>query len=143
MSFTPHVEPRHNISPVEIDAVEIGLYRFNLAATGRDDGRGLAFVMRDEKFQIVGAAAGYSWAGVSELKQMWVHEDYRGKGYGRALLDAFIDEARNRGVKRIWVASFDFQAPRMYEKFGFKRVAEFAGWPDGHTNVILCKNFET
>jgi hypothetical protein len=27
----------------------------------------------------------------------------------------------------------------MYEKAGFKRMAEFEGWPEGHSNVILCK----
>jgi ribosomal protein S18 acetylase RimI-like enzyme len=37
------------------------------------------------------------------------------------------------------VASYDFQAPAMYERAGFKRMAEFEGWPEGHTNFILCK----
>ena len=27
----------------------------------------------------------------------------------------------------------------MYEKAGFKRMAEFEGWPEGHVNVIICK----
>jgi hypothetical protein len=27
----------------------------------------------------------------------------------------------------------------MYERAGFKRMAEFEGWPEGHTNFILCK----
>jgi hypothetical protein len=31
----------------------------------------------------------------------------------------------------------------MYEKAGFKRVAEFAGWPEGHSNVVLCKTLIT
>jgi N-acetylglutamate synthase-like GNAT family acetyltransferase len=55
------------------------------------------------------------------------------------LLKAFITEARKRGVRRIWVTSYDFQAPGFYEKAGFKRMAEFEGWPDGHTNVVLCR----
>src|SRR5262249_55638016 len=59
------------------------------------------------------------------------------RGYARALLNAFVTEARNRGVRRIWVASYDFQAPGMYEKAGFKRMAEFEGWPEGHSNVLL------
>ena len=88
---------------------------------------------------MIGAAAGYTWAGISELKQMWVDKAYRGRGYARALLDAFVEEARGRGARRIWVASYDFQAPGMYEKAGFKRMAEFEGWPEGHVNVILCK----
>jgi N-acetylglutamate synthase-like GNAT family acetyltransferase len=57
----------------------------------------------------------------------------------KLLLDAFIDEARRRGMRRIWVQSHDFQAPAFYEKAGFARMAEFPGWPDGHSNVIICK----
>jgi GNAT superfamily N-acetyltransferase len=57
----------------------------------------------------------------------------------RALLDAFVEEARGRGARRIWLASYDFQAPGMYEKAGFRRMAEFEGWPEGHVNVVLCK----
>jgi len=56
------------------------------------------------------------------------------------LLNAFVAEARSRGVRQIWVASYDFQAPGMYEKAGFKRMAEFEGWPEGHVNVVLLQN---
>jgi ribosomal protein S18 acetylase RimI-like enzyme len=136
------VEPRHDLSPQEIDAVEDRLYEHNRVAVGRDDGKSLGFVMRDEGGKLIGVAAGYSWAGVSELKQMWVDKAHRGRGYARALLTAFIDEAKARGVRRIWVASYDFQAPGMYEKAGFERVATFDGWPEGHVNVILCKRFD-
>lgn len=135
----PVLEPRHDLTPMEIDAVEDRLYEHNRAATGRDDGEGLGFIIRDEGGKTVGITAGYTWAGISEIKQMWVDEAFRGRGYGRALLDAMITEARRRGVLRVWVASYDFQAPRMYERMGFKRMAEFEGWPEGRVNVILCK----
>jgi N-acetylglutamate synthase-like GNAT family acetyltransferase len=131
--------PQHDLSPVEIDEIEERIYNYNRRAIGRNDARGLGFVIRDEAGQTIGVAAGYSWAGTSELKQMWVDEAYRGRGYAQELLNAFVAEAANRGVRRIWVASYDFQAPGMYEKAGFKRVAEFAGWPEGHSNVVLCK----
>jgi ribosomal protein S18 acetylase RimI-like enzyme len=96
--------------------------------------------MRDDDGRTVGITAGYTWAGISEIKQMWVDEAFRGRGYGRALLDAMVLEAQRRGVSRMWVASYDFQAPGMYERAGFKRMAELKGWPEGHVNVILCKN---
>jgi ribosomal protein S18 acetylase RimI-like enzyme len=137
--MTFQIEPRHDLSPNEIDAIEDRLYDFNSAATGRHDGAGLGFVIRDEAGQVIGAAAGYTWSGISELKQMWVDEAYRRRGYARALLNAFVAEACRRGARRIWVASHDFQAPDMYEKAGFVRMAEFQGWPEGHTNVVLCK----
>ena len=63
----------------------------------------------------------------------------RGRGLARQLLEAFVGEAERRGVKRIFLASYSFQAPAMYEKFGFHRLAEFDGWPEGHTNVFLCR----
>ena len=128
-----------DLSPNEVDAIEDRLYEHNSQATGRHDGQWLGFVIRDDAGQMIGAAAGYTWAGISELKQMWIDEAYRGRGYAGELLNAFVAEAASRGVRRIWVASYDFQAPGMYEKAGFKRMAEFAGWPEGHSNVVLCK----
>jgi N-acetylglutamate synthase-like GNAT family acetyltransferase len=133
------IQAQHDLSPDEIDAIEDHIYDHNRRATGRDDGRGLAFVIRDEMGCTIGIAAGYSWAGTSELKQMWVAEAYRGCGYGRELLKAFVAEAVSRGVRQIWVTSYDFQAPGWYENAGFKREAEFVGWPEGHSNVVLCK----
>ena len=137
--MTFQLEARHDLSPSEIDAIEDRLYEHNSRATGYLDGRGLGFVIRDDAGRLVGVAAGYTWGGICELKQMWIDEAYRGRGCARALLNAFLAEARNRGARRIWVASYDFQAPEMYEKAGFKRMAEFQGWPEGHLNVLLCK----
>jgi ribosomal protein S18 acetylase RimI-like enzyme len=138
--MTFRIEAKHDLSPNEIGTIEDRLYKYNSDATGRHDGRGLGFVIHNEVGQMIGIAAGFTWSGASELKQMWIDEAYRGRGYARALLNAFIVEACSRGVRRIWVASYDFQAPGLYEKAGFKRMAEFEGWPEGHVNVILCKS---
>ena len=140
--MTLQLETRHDLSPNEIDAIEDRLYDHNSHATGRHDGQGLGFVIRDEAGQMIGVAAGYTWAGISELKQMWVDQAYRGRGYARALLDAFVEEARSRGVRRIWVASYDFQAPGMYEKAGFKRMAEFEGGPRATSMWFSAKHYK-
>jgi len=137
--MAPSVQPQHDLSPIEIHAIEEWLDNYNQRAIGRNDARGLAFVIRDGAGRTIGVTSGFSWAGSSELKQMWVDESYRGRGYARKLLNAYVAEAAIRGVRRIWVSSYDFQAPGLYEKAGFERVAEFAGWPEGHSNVILCK----
>lgn len=143
LSMVALIQPQHDLSSIEIDAIEERLYNHNRRAISCSDGRGLGFVIRDEAGRIIGVAAGYSWAGTSELKQMWIDEAYRGRGYARELLNAFVAEATGRGVRRIWVASYDFQAPEMYEKAGFERMAEFAEWPEGHSNVVLCKTLIT
>jgi hypothetical protein len=42
------IQPQHDLSPIEIDAIEECLYNYNRRAVGRNDGRGLGFVIRDE-----------------------------------------------------------------------------------------------
>jgi ribosomal protein S18 acetylase RimI-like enzyme len=139
LAMTLQLEARHDLTPNDVDAIEDRLYEHNSHATGCHDGKGLGFVIRDDAGALIGAAAGYSWAGISELKQMWIDKAWRQRGYGRALLDAFVEESPARGARRIWVASYDFQAAEMYEKAGFKRMAAFEGWPEGHVNLVLCK----
>lgn len=135
------IKARHDLSPADIDMIEDRLYDYNRRATGCDDARELAFTISDEDGRIVGVAAGYSWAGSAELKQLWVDDDHRGRGHGQRLLDAFVDETRQRGVRSVWVASYSFQAPKFYERAGFVRVAELDGWPYGHANIVLRKTF--
>lgn len=133
------LQAAHDLSPTELNALEGRLHAENRRATNCDDDRQLAFVIRNEEGDAIGVAAGYSWAGTSELTLMWIDEAHRGLGYARQLLDAFVSEAASRGVRKIWVSSHDFQAPALYEKAGFERVAGLADWPEGHSNVILCK----
>jgi hypothetical protein len=84
-NMTVHIEPRHDLSPNEVDAIEGRLYDHNSDATGRHDGQGLGFAIRDEAGHMIGVVAGYTWAGTSELKQMWIDKAYRGRGYARVV----------------------------------------------------------
>lgn len=133
------LQAEHDLSPTELNALEERLHAENRRVTNCDDDRQLAFVLRNEAGDAIGVAAGYSWAGTSELTLMWIEETHRCRGYARQLLDAFVAEAVSRGVCKIWVSSHDFQVPSLYEKAGFERMAELADWPEGHSNVILCK----
>jgi len=139
----PSIRPRHERRAQEIDAIEDRLYEFNRRAVGRDDGMGLGFTALDDAGGEIGALAGYSWAGVAEIKQLWVAEDRRGGGLGRALVEAAVAEAEMRGCAVIWVMSYDFQAPDFYELCGFDRVAELADWPPGHRQVILRRRLSS
>ena len=137
-----HIEGKHDTSADEVATIERRLYEHNCQASGFSDGKDLGFVARDKEGNIIGAALGYSWGGISELKQLWVAEPSRGRGLGSALLDKFVNEARKRGARRIWLASYDFQAPAFYERAGFTRVVDLKDWPIGHTNSIFCLNLD-
>lgn len=135
--MTTPIVARHDLTLAEIDALEHRLYGFNIAATGHDDGEALSFVVLDASGAIAGAAVGHSWGGVAELKTMFLDEGLRGQGLGIGLIEAFVAEARVRGVHTVWVMSFDFQAPALYERCGFQRVVELGPWPEGHVQVVL------
>jgi ribosomal protein S18 acetylase RimI-like enzyme len=133
----PRILPRHDLSIAEIDGLENRLYAHNRRAVGRDDGKGLGFVVADSAGRQVGAVAGYSWAGMAEIKQLWVAEGHRGRGLGRALLEAAVAEADARRCRSVWVMTYSFQAPGLYERCGFERVAELADCPPGHSHIVL------
>ena len=65
-----HIEEKHDSSADEVAAIERCLYEHNCQASGFSDGKDLGFVARDKEGNIIGAALGYSWGGISELKQL-------------------------------------------------------------------------
>lgn len=61
-----------------------------------------------------------------ELRKMYFIPELRGRGLGQSLLSEMIEKARNLGFLRIYLetASVLKQAVHIYEKAGFKTVAE-------------------
>ena len=70
----------------EIDAfLADRIYEFNVQATGYADGRLLAATIQDDAGDIMAGINGHTWGGCCEITHVWVHEQYRGQGLGRAL----------------------------------------------------------
>ena len=136
------IRPRHDFSALEIDALEDRLYEHNRAATGHADGRGLGFEIIGEDDAQLGAIAGHTWGGVAEIAQLWVDPAHRGGGLGLALLDAALAEAKARGCRQMFLMTYDFQAPWLYERRGFTRVIEIEGWPLGHTHILMRRELD-
>ena len=132
---------RHDLTPVEIDRLEIDLYAYNSERTGFHDGEGLGFVI-DRAGTVVGAVAGYTWGGICELRQVWVREDCRGQGLGSALTQSAISEACRRGCAYIFLSTYDFQAPAFYKRFDFEQIAEIKDKPLGHSEFIFRRTLK-
>ncbi len=127
----------HDLLITDIDRLEDSLYGHNCEATGHHDGQSLAFEALDAEGVQIGVIAGYTWARMAEIRQLWVEKIHRGHGWGRKLIEAAIAEAGMRDSCYVWVTTHSFQAPGLYEKCGFERVAELADWPPGHSKIIL------
>lgn len=83
--------------------------------------------------RLEGRNAGLAWArieptdlAVAFLYQMWVAPESRGRGVGRALMDAAIGwaEARDARLLKLDVTCGDRPARRLYDALGFQPVGE-------------------
>lgn len=52
------------------------------------------------------------------ITNMYTKNEYRGKGIGTQLLDKLVEEARQRGVTKLWLGASKLGRP-VYKKFGF------------------------
>ena len=126
-------------SPAEVEFLEDRLYEFNAGTTGIDDGRWLGVFHRDDAGSIVAGAAGLTWGGTCELRQVWVETSARGRGLGRRLMAEVEAEAVRRRCGQIVLSTYSFQAPGFYRKLGFEVVAEIPDNPRGHAHLVLRK----
>ncbi|HEY2355988.1 MAG TPA: GNAT family N-acetyltransferase [Phenylobacterium sp.] len=116
--------------------LEDRLYEFNVEATGYRDGQDFGLVI-EEAGEVAAAAAGYTWGGICELKQLWVRADQRGRGRGSVLLEGVVELARDRGCRLMFLATHSFQAPDFYARHGFEIVATVPDKPLGHSEHIM------
>jgi GNAT superfamily N-acetyltransferase len=124
-----------------IKLLEDRLYEHNSQATGQDDGQLFSFLIHDTRREIIAGIAGWTWAGACEIRELWVHPSFRGKGHGRKLLAAAENEAQARGCKVILLSSYSFQAPEFYEKCGYTLAWKLEGFPPGYDYCHFVKQF--
>jgi ribosomal protein S18 acetylase RimI-like enzyme len=95
--------------------------------------------LRSEEGEVIAAFNGHTWGGCCVLAHLWVHEAQRGRGLGRALLQAAEAEAAYRGCEQVVLSTHSFQAPAFYERLGYERHAVIRGQPAGHANIVYVK----
>ena len=129
-------------APGEVQYLEDRIYEFNSAATGITGGQWLAIFVRDDDDRIIAGICGNTWGGCAEIRQFWVDEPRRGRGWGTRLLDAVEQEARRRGCRQIVLSTFSFQAPDFYARHGFEVVSVVEDHPYGHRNMLMRKRLD-
>ncbi len=78
------------------------------------------FTVAQEQGKVVGCCAlRVVWKDLAEIKSLAVNEDFFGKGVGKSLVKAVIDESRVLGVKKVFTLTLE---PVFFEKIGFERV---------------------
>lgn len=73
------------------------------------------------------------------LDNIWVEEKYRNQGLGKALMEAFEKEVKEKGCTLIHLDTFDWQAKDFYEKLGYKIFGTCEDCPKDHKRFYMAK----
>ena len=77
------------------------------------------YVCMDEG-RIVGCVALHVvWANLAEVKSLAVDESVQGKGVGRILVEAALEDARNLHLPRVYCLTY---SPEFFRKMGFQEI---------------------
>ncbi len=63
-----------------------------------------------------------------EMKRLFVRPSFRGRGYGRIMIENLIQDARVIGYERMWLDSLPGKmdaAIALYKELGFKEIAAY------------------
>lgn len=126
------------------DATELNAFlleqlrAFNVAATGGAPVPLHARVL-DASGAIIAAISAQAWDGCCHISMLWVREDRRKQGLGKALMRAIEAEAVRRGCFQATLSTHSFQAPAFYERLGYEPIGTVADCPRGHTKIHYVK----
>ena len=123
------------------DRLSAELTAFNIASTGQGNQASMSIRAVDHAGELAGGLIGWTWATSAGIELLWVREDQRGSGLGRALMAAAEQEARARGCTQALVRSFSFQAPGFYRRLGYSEYARTENLPiEGHADIHFRKD---
>lgn len=102
---------------------------------------GYFFAAYDEQNTIIAAISGFDNFGPAEIGGLWVHEAYRGKGYGKALLQKAEEWGRAKGCTALTVFTLkEWPVCAWYQKLGFAVEFERPGHSGGMVGCYLAKS---
>ena len=89
----------------------------------------LNIYLEDEEGNLVAGIVAETFGNWLEIEYLYVSENLRRQGIGSKILKMAENELRNSGCKYSFVDTFNFQAPKFYEKHGYKEVFALKNYP--------------
>jgi len=125
----------------ELAVIRRGLDQFNLAASGIDDQRPVALLVKDPTtHEVLGGLNGRTSRGVLFIDVFFLPEAMRGSGLGSRLLQMAEEEGRRRGCRIGLLHTNNFQAPGFYQKHGWRAYGHFPSDPAGSRRIFFSKD---
>jgi len=124
---------------VETAIIDAGLEASNWATAPLNDVQPITCVARAPSGEVVGGAVGRSWGECAELQQLWVAPEHRRNGIGSRLVKLLEASVEARGCRTLYLTTFSFQAPALYESLGYRSTAALRGFPSGIVMYLMVR----
>jgi amino-acid N-acetyltransferase len=96
-------------------------------------------ICEDERGKIVGCAALHiTWEDLAEIRSLAVAPEMRGKGIGRKLVELCLNEAKELGIKRVFVLTYQID---FFKKLGFSEINKGLLPHKVWTDCLNCPKF--
>jgi GNAT superfamily N-acetyltransferase len=142
MSQTYQVIVESEIKPAEMGMVVNGLTAYNASKANGEMPDYLFISVRADDGRIVGGLVGGTYLGWLQVQAIWIADEVRGLGYGKAIMQAAENEALRRGCPRVFLETLSFQALPFYEKLGYVVFSKLADFPPGGARYALTKQLQ-
>ncbi|HKU46421.1 MAG TPA: GNAT family N-acetyltransferase [Burkholderiales bacterium] len=116
-----------------------GLLRFNRRHAGPLRYKRTVLCARDAKGKLLGGLIMQTYWRETYVELLWLSERARAGGTGARLVAEAERRARKLGSHHIHLNTYSFQAPRFYEKQGYRRFGALSGSPGGHQRYFYMK----
>jgi N-acetylglutamate synthase-like GNAT family acetyltransferase len=97
-------------------------------------------VYAKENNQIVGGALVWEHSDAFYIDVLWLNENYRMKGIGSKIISIIDSVASDKGISKIFVDTYAFQAQEFYQKHGFNGIGIIPGYLLGYDRIFLRKD---
>ena len=77
------------------------------------------FIYEDEGIILGCCALHVTWVDLAEVKSLAVADEAQGKGMGKKLLDACLEDAQRLAIKKVFALTYK---PGFFEKMGFQQI---------------------
>jgi len=141
-SYQARLTINHEVSPEAKQEVCRGLFSYNVARTEgllKQPGVDINLVLEDEQGRAVGGVFCDTFLYCLYVDVLWVAEEYRGQGYGAALMREAERIARQRGCTFAHTCTFSYQSPDFYRDMGYEIFGVIDDYPEGIKQFFLKK----
>lgn len=130
------IEVINQPQPALLDFLDKKIAEYNWARWEVKERMPIAAQIKDEKGEVIAAAAGRTFGNWLQINTLWVSDTQRGKGLGSKLLMAMENAGQQRGCVSVLLDTLNFQAKPFYEKHGYQ-----VEWTQPNYPKTGCKYF--